>query len=67
MFYWPGCEVQIRDLNPNQCLPYFGPPTMDELRSSIETSLELFKANNSDFAGKEYPHISCAPVGHLRN
>ncbi|XP_005112660.2 glycerophosphocholine cholinephosphodiesterase ENPP6 [Aplysia californica] len=41
MFYWLGCEVEIRGVRPEFCQPYTGVPTMPDFRSALTTSFNL--------------------------
>ena len=52
MYYWPGCEVQIRGLRPTFCFQYGGIPTFDELHFAINESLAFLQTGKTDFAGK---------------
>ncbi|XP_041372194.1 glycerophosphocholine cholinephosphodiesterase ENPP6-like [Gigantopelta aegis] len=57
MFYWPGCEVEIRGLRPNFCQPYEGIPTIPQFRSAIAQSLQLLQNGSADLATIYFENI----------
>lgn len=50
MYYWPGCEVEIRGLRPTNCTHYTTVPTMDDFKRAVNTSLDVLKNKNTDVA-----------------
>ncbi|XP_076455613.1 glycerophosphocholine cholinephosphodiesterase ENPP6-like [Babylonia areolata] len=50
MYYWPGCEVEIRGLRPTFCRNYTGVPSLDDFRSALNQSLPLLQTGQTDIA-----------------
>ncbi|XP_076455734.1 glycerophosphocholine cholinephosphodiesterase ENPP6-like [Babylonia areolata] len=63
MYYWPGCEVEIRGLRPAFCQNYTGVPSLDDFRSALDQSLSLLQTGQTDIAAvyHELPDY----VGHV--
>ncbi|XP_076455803.1 glycerophosphocholine cholinephosphodiesterase ENPP6-like [Babylonia areolata] len=51
LYYWPGCEVEIRGTYPTFCRPYRGMPDMSGFRDAITKSLEKLTFRRTDVAG----------------
>ena len=56
MYYWPGCEVTIRGTNATYCKAYtfadpMSWPTVQDLRNSIDQSLDAFENEDVSVAG----------------
>ncbi|XP_046580134.1 glycerophosphocholine cholinephosphodiesterase ENPP6-like [Haliotis rubra] len=55
MYYWCGCEVEIRGLRPTQCQRYPNrPPTINDTRGAITDALNKLEEDKADFAGIYY-------------
>ncbi|XP_041372310.1 glycerophosphocholine cholinephosphodiesterase ENPP6-like isoform X3 [Gigantopelta aegis] len=57
MFYWPGCEVEIRRLRPKFCQPYEAIATISQFRSAIAQSLQLLQNGSADLATIYFENI----------
>ena len=57
MFWWPGCDVEIRGLRPDYCLPVFGVQTDEQMSWAINSTVELLRNDSTDFVGKS--GVSC--------
>ena len=52
MYYWLGCEVEIRGLRPTYCDKYTGPPKMEDFESAINRSMDKMQTGEADMTGK---------------
>ncbi|XP_064625505.1 glycerophosphocholine cholinephosphodiesterase ENPP6-like isoform X2 [Lineus longissimus] len=50
LYYWPGCEVTIRNVTPALCDPYFNSPDRIDIRYAFEKTLDNLK-EGYDFIG----------------
>lgn len=65
MYFWPGCEVEIRGTRPTFCtsvqkLNYSHRPeaeTMDSTHAAVTQGMELLANGSADFVGLYYPLI----------
>jgi len=63
MWYWRGCEVEIRGQHPDYCLPYAGIPSMNDFKSAINSSLDLLEAGETQLAAIYYENTD--HLGHV--
>jgi ectonucleotide pyrophosphatase/phosphodiesterase family protein 6 len=49
MYYWSGCEVEIRGLRPTFCQSYRdGSPDLDDIANAVDSIVELFANGTAD-------------------
>ena len=60
MYYWLGCEVIIRGLQPAYCerYNYSAPPTIQNFSDAIDHTIDAMKKDQTDFAGNYADDIS---------
>ena len=60
MWYWPGCEVQIRGLRPKFCASYFDHrrPGLEKMKTAVDEAIEVFRNGSGDFAGEFTAHLT---------
>ncbi|KAK6183131.1 hypothetical protein SNE40_010666 [Patella caerulea] len=54
MYFWPGCEVTIRDVKPTQCRPYNGPPSLNDFKRVMADVMRKFVNDEADLGGVYY-------------
>ncbi|NP_001086817.1 glycerophosphocholine cholinephosphodiesterase ENPP6 precursor [Xenopus laevis] len=57
MYYWPGCEVEIRAIKPNYCREYFYYPSEAEFGKSVTDALQSLTRGNAEMAAVYYERI----------
>nr|XP_037278470.1 glycerophosphocholine cholinephosphodiesterase ENPP6-like isoform X2 [Rhipicephalus microplus] len=66
MYWWDGCQVEIRGSRPSTCIPYRGywqwPTVENDTKSALSGIVEKFKQNTLDFALVYYEAVDA--VGH---
>lgn len=66
MYWWDGCQVEIRGSRPSTCIPYRGywqwPTVENDTKSALSEIVEKFKQNTLDFALVYYEAVDA--VGH---
>ncbi|GAB1609322.1 bis(5'-adenosyl)-triphosphatase enpp4-like, partial [Argonauta hians] len=50
-YHWPGCEVTIKNLEPDFCRRYTGLPSMNDFKDSIRQGLNNLVNNSADLVG----------------
>ncbi|KAK3083730.1 hypothetical protein FSP39_002190 [Pinctada imbricata] len=51
LYYWSGCEVTIRGVNPTYCKAWTVPTYSADLTTALSEGLQLFKNNSADLVG----------------
>ncbi|XP_025083655.1 LOW QUALITY PROTEIN: ectonucleotide pyrophosphatase/phosphodiesterase family member 6-like [Pomacea canaliculata] len=51
MYYWPGCEVQIRELRPTFCQPYKSVPDVRQFQQAVMDGLQKLQRGDADIVG----------------
>lgn len=66
MYWWDGCQVEIRGSKPTKCIPYRDywqwPTVENDTKSALSEIVEKFKQNTLDFALVYYEAVDA--VGH---
>ncbi|XP_037278470.2 glycerophosphocholine cholinephosphodiesterase ENPP6 isoform X2 [Rhipicephalus microplus] len=66
MYWWDGCQVEIRGSRPSTCIPYRGywqwPTVENDTKSALSEIVGKFKQNTLDFALVYYEAVDA--VGH---
>ncbi|KAI8496487.1 Ectonucleotide pyrophosphatase/phosphodiesterase member 6 [Branchiostoma belcheri] len=57
MYYWPGCQVSIRNTVPNKCVELTDLPSYENMVNSIDEILQLFGDDVIDMAGLYYQKV----------
>lgn len=52
MYYWPGCEVQIRELRPTFCQPYKSVPDVRQFQQAVMDGLQKLQRGDADIVGQ---------------
>ncbi|CAI9735417.1 glycerophosphocholine cholinephosphodiesterase ENPP6-like [Octopus vulgaris] len=50
-YFWPGCEVTIKELKPDYCRMYTEVPSMKDFKDSIKQGMVNFVNNSADLVG----------------
>ena len=57
MWYWPGCEIEIRGIRPKFCFSYLDTmkdgvkPGLEKFKTAVNEAIEVFRNGSGDFAG----------------
>ncbi|XP_066263305.1 glycerophosphocholine cholinephosphodiesterase ENPP6-like [Branchiostoma lanceolatum] len=57
MYYWPGCQVTIRNTVPNKCIKLTDLPSFENMVNSIDEIVQLFSDDVIDMAGLYYQKV----------
>lgn len=57
MYYWPGCEVEIRGVRPSFCEVYVGSPSFQNFTDSIQSALSVLSSGEAHMAGIYWENI----------
>ena len=51
MFFWPGCDVNIRGITPTHCDKYTRATLIPDFQNSLRQTLSLLRNNSADLIG----------------
>ncbi|XP_072904208.1 glycerophosphocholine cholinephosphodiesterase ENPP6 [Hemitrygon akajei] len=54
MYYWPGCEVKIRDVTPTYCRNYYNNPSDQDIEVAVSHALDNLRQGKADMAAVYY-------------
>lgn len=57
MYYWPGCEIEIRKVKPTYCRPYYYFPPDSLFQAAVSDAVDVLRQGKADMAAVYYENI----------